>query len=238
MLKLSGRHVHGRDIRDRMPLLPIEEWTRDRMHSSYWLMVKVFERPPMVEFPLGYPNPGDEFYGYANREVELPDGTEVPSTRDLIRVTGWMATAVVAHAAGRYVARKRDCHASYRRFIGDEWAPLIEEIYYLCRGEWGYLVPDEAEGRRRLQAICRRTLEWENHFLRIYKRFLVSELGSSGGQDVDRALWLLGEIPYRDEEVIGAVEALAARSDREDLRGQAELVLRRLHPAAAQYLTS
>ena len=38
--KEGSRLVYGEDIRDRLPLLPIDAWARDRLHAAYWLLVK------------------------------------------------------------------------------------------------------------------------------------------------------------------------------------------------------
>ncbi len=110
-LKLGSQCVYGEDIRDSLALLPIEEWTRQRMHAAYTLVVRVFDRPVPVRYPLGYPDPQGDYYGYDNRTVRLPNGRDVPSTRNLIRVTGWAATALLARRASVYVARKSACHA-------------------------------------------------------------------------------------------------------------------------------
>jgi hypothetical protein len=204
-LKLGGRLIYGDDMRETLPLIAIEDWTRDRMHASYWLLVKVFGRPPKVSYPLGYPDPAGEFYSYDSRRVQLPDGSAVNSTRNLIPVTGWMATALIALQARQFVARKRDCHMLYRQWIGDEWASLLEEIYTLCRDQWSYLMPQTAEDRKRLRGICARTLEFENHFLMRYKPFLLAELGSDTPGS-ERARWLMDQIPFDDAEIRAATQ--------------------------------
>ena len=215
MFKLASRLVYGEDIRDTVPLLSIDAWTRDRMHAAYWLLVKALDRPPVVRFPLGYPEPTAPFRGYDRRMVRLPDGRTAPSTRNLIRVAGWMGTALVALQAGRYVARKRDCHASYREWIGDEWAPLLEEIYVVCRGAWGGLIPDAEEERRRLDGICERMLAFENHFVERYQQYLVSQLRGADREGVRAALQVLARIPLLDPEVIGALRELERVPDEE-----------------------
>ncbi len=154
--KLASRLVYGDDVRDAVPLLPLDEWTRQRMHAACWLIVGLYGRPCPLRLPIDYPDPTGKFYGYDHRPVRLPDGRSVPTTRDLIRVIGWAATALVALQAGRYVARKRDCHVLYRACIGDEWTALLDDIDTRCRGEWGYLVPDDPYQRRDLRDICAR----------------------------------------------------------------------------------
>jgi hypothetical protein len=151
-LKLGSRCVYGDDIRDSLALLPIDEWTRQRMHAAYTLIVRIFDRPVPARYPLAYPDPHGDYYGYDNRTVRLSDGRDVPSTRNLIRVTGWAATALLALRAGVYIARKSDCHAAYHRYIGDEWTDLLDSLYRRCRTDWRYLIPASDGDRAALRA--------------------------------------------------------------------------------------
>lgn len=151
--KLGSRLLHGEDIRSQVPLLSIDQWGRERMYRGYFLLVQVFHRPSRVRYPIGFPDPDAEFFGYADRRVSLGDGTDVPSTRDLMRVTGWLATALIAHEGKQYVARKRDCHRLYREVFHDEWASLLEDIYVTCRGRWRCLIPDDPGDRDHLRDV-------------------------------------------------------------------------------------
>jgi hypothetical protein len=175
-LKLAGLCVYGEDIRDQYPLLPLVAWTRDRMHSSYYRLGSLFGRTAPVRAPLTYPDPAGEFFGYDRRPVRLADGSQAPSTRDLIRATGWAATALIAWRVGRYVARKSECHRMYQELIGDEWAPLLTAIYENCRQRWNYRIPTELADRALLRQLCERTLDFENAFLTAYKTYLLNEL--------------------------------------------------------------
>ncbi|MDQ2903794.1 MAG: hypothetical protein M3Y81_09600, partial [Chloroflexota bacterium] len=177
-----------------MPLVGLPDWTRDRMHTSYRRFVKLFQRPGVVTYPLAYPDPAAEFYGYDLRKVRLPDGREVNSTRDLIRATGWAATAIIAFKCGRYVARKSDCHRIYQECFHDEWGSLLADIYQQCRGRWHYLIPEASAERQQLRAICARTSGFENHFLQVYKKFLLSELRHEDTQAREQALKVLAAI--------------------------------------------
>jgi hypothetical protein len=56
--------------------------------------------------------------------------------------------------------------------------------------------------------ICSRTLAFENHFLLVYKDFLLQELRSDDVEGKLQALWVLKEIPYKDAEIEAAVRAL------------------------------
>jgi hypothetical protein len=208
-LKLAARLVYGTETRDRFPLVPLAAWTRDRMHTSYWRMVHLFGRPAMIAPPLGYPDPDDEFYGYLRHTVHLPDGREVPCTRDLIRLTGWAATGLLAREADVYVARKRDCHRLYRLHIGDTWTDLLDSIYEECRTAWHYLVPADPAPRLRLREICAQTLAFENSFLARYKTFLPAELGGTDPAGIREAQRVLQRIPYQDAEVVRTLAAVA-----------------------------
>jgi predicted nucleotidyltransferase len=212
-LKFASVFLYGEDILQHLAALSMEEWTRDRMHVSYWLLVKVFQRQPVVKWPLTYPDPDGDFYGYDQRKVRASDGSEQNSTRDLMRVTGWIATARVALEKGIYLSSKRECFTSYRQWIGDEWSSLLETMYALCREKWHYQIPDKEEERAQLRELCSRVLAWENHFLQVYKPFLLADLRSSTKAIQDHALWLMSQIPYEDQDILAAVQALQSAHD-------------------------
>lgn len=203
--KLGSVLVQGEDVRDLFPLLPVDAWARERMHAGYYLAVKALSRPLPVTIPFDYPDPEGEFFGYDARPVRREDSSRAPGTRNLIRVAGWMATARLAREAGVVVPRKKDCHLLYRRHIGDEWSDLLEQIYYRCRGAWGYLVPSGREERHELHAICTRVLAFENDYLLRYRSFLLEELRR---EEIDPlVLRVMREVPLDDAEVRSAIEA-------------------------------
>ena len=214
-LKYGARLVYGEECRDRAPVIPIEQWTRDRMHTSYWRVVSLFGRPHVVHLPLEFPDPSAEFLGYTRRTLRLHSDVEVPCTRDLIRHTGWAATALIAWKAGRYVARKRDCHRMYRELIGGEHAALLEEIYEYCRQQWQYLIPEAPTDRRRLRSICERTLAFENAFLADYRTYLLSELHGTDNAGRREALAVLALLPLVDIDIVAAVRMLTDEGDNE-----------------------
>lgn len=165
-----------------------EEMFPDRVRGYY--------RPSPVHYPIGFPDPDAEFFGYTERQVTTAEGANVPSTRDLVRVTGWLATALNAHEEKEYVARKRDCHELYRECFHDEWGSLLQKIYNECRTRWGYRLPADRDDREHLRAICTRVLAFENHFLTRFKPFLLEESRRIRSGDANRARWLMQEIPF------------------------------------------
>lgn len=208
-LKLGGLHVYGDDVRDRFPLVPIDAWTRDRMHTSYWRVASLFGRPKVVRTPLDYPEPAGELFGYDGRRIRLADGREVPGTRDLVRHTGWMATALVALRAGRHVARKRDVPAAYREAIGDAWTDWLEELHLTCRQRWRYRIPKAPKESAQLCGLCARALGFERNFLAIYRAYLLRELRSPDVEAQLAALRPLAYAPWLDGEVERAVRDLS-----------------------------
>jgi hypothetical protein len=94
VLKLASLFLYGQDIRDAVPLVPVDEWARRCMHGIYQVM-----RPAsVVTYPLSYPDPDAEFYGYEDT-VRLPDGSTRQGTRGLVTGAGWLATALIARTA-------------------------------------------------------------------------------------------------------------------------------------------
>jgi hypothetical protein len=230
--KFGSALVYGVDIRERAPLMLLDAWTRDRMHSSWWRIARLFARPAVIALPLEYPEPADAFRGYTRRTLRLPDGAEVPCTRDLIRLVGWAATGLLALQCGVYVARKRDAHTLYRERIGGEWAELIEATYTLCRQRWGYLIPEEPAERARLQRLCDQTLDFERAFAAIYRPYLLDELASAEPAAVRFAADMMARAPLHDDAVIAALEQVSVRSDDTESATQARAALVWLKSAA------
>ncbi|MEM7532320.1 MAG: nucleotidyltransferase domain-containing protein [Chloroflexota bacterium] len=201
-LKLGSTLLHGKLIPDAWPLVAVEDWGRERMYAAYWLMTKVFGRPASVVYPLEYPQSTAPFYGYTNRNIRLPHGDEVPSTRNLIRVMGWAATALVAFIGSQIVVRKKNCHELYRVYVSDKWATLLEDIYHKCRQDWHYQIPQTPGEQGELRSICQRALGFENHFLIVYKQFLLHELQSADPSIRIQAIEMQKQIPYLDPKVI------------------------------------
>jgi hypothetical protein len=208
-LKLASSCVYGEDIRGQFPLMPLIVWTRDRMHSSYYRLGSLFGRTAPVRAPLDYPDPAGEFFGYDRRPIRLADGSQAAGTRDLIRATGWAATALIAWRAGRYVARKSDCHRMYQELIGGEWAPLLTAIYEECRQRWNYRIPTDQADRALLRQLCMRTLDFENAFLSAYKIYLLGELQGADAEGRRCARETLARMPFDDAEAMTAVKASA-----------------------------
>jgi hypothetical protein len=211
--KLGSALVWGEDIRAQTPLVSLPAWTRDRMHSSWWRVARLFARPAVIRLPLEYPEPADPFRGYTRRTLRLANGDVIPCTRDLIRLVGWAATGLLALQSGVYVARKSDVHHLYRERIGGEWADLIERTYTLCRMRWGYLIPAEPAEWEQLRTLCDQTLGFERFFAAIYRDYLLAELASADPEATRCAAEVMTRAPLRDDAVVAALERLAEHGD-------------------------
>lgn len=185
-LKFASILLHGEDIRDKLVLIPLEWWQRSLMYVPYRFFSRIRGNPEYLLFPLDYPDPEGEFYGYDTRQACAADGSMHPGTKEIINCVGKSALAIIALKAKIYVNDKNDCLKQYRTRINDEWTDLIQDVYARCRRTWEYCVPEDTDDRKQLKNICERTLAFENYFLSLYKEFLLAELEN----ERDNSFWL------------------------------------------------
>lgn len=177
-LKLNSLLLYGEDIRDRLQLLPLSTYTPMLVHDVCRFLSHLRHDPPSLTYPLDFPDSQNEFYGYDGRPLYELDGTRRPGTKALINCVGKIALAIVTLKAGVYVKNKSDCLRQYRIGVNDKWSGLIEEVYATVRQAWEYRLPESRRERRHLQKLCRRALAFENHFLTIYRDFLLEQIHS------------------------------------------------------------
>ena len=206
-IKAGSLLLYGEDIRDQISLPPLDQHIRDVMFRAYVFCFTDRLRPNLKArvYPLDYPDPSDEFYGYTYK-----GGTTV-----FVSVVSAVATAIVASKSKKYVFTKNDCLKLYKKYINDEWTALLEAAFEKIRRQWEYQIPENKDERRQLREICRQTLAFENHFLIIYKDFLLTELRDAEDKDKLPAVKRLGEIIYLGEEILGVLKALESCANRE-----------------------
>jgi len=239
VLKYGSLLTYGEDIRAALLVLPVANWARRAMHSGYWCVARGDGQPPIVTYPLSYPDPTGEFYGYdapdhapdviapEHGRVRRSNRSDRPGTRSLVTGILWAATGLIAHRAQIYVLRKRDVPALYAQHIGGEWADLLEQLYRRCRDEWGYAIPSEPAHRAQLRALCARVLGFENHALAQYKESLPDTLLTGDDNDNDDKLYALRFLrlkPFRDDDVITALQKLSADENAEVRQGAEEIL--------------
>jgi hypothetical protein len=233
-LKLATRLLHGEDIRPGLPGLRVDAWVRSVVHTPYfsYRFPAQRRRLPALTFPLRHIDPDRPFYGY-DRWLGGPDGgglAGVSGTKLLVATVCWTATAIVALRTGRYVPDKNAAVELYREHVGDQWTDLVVRTYELCRNRWQYRLPDGQADRRALRELCRRALPFQNHFLGLYRRYHLDELGSADAGRQLLAARRLGQIVFPDREVAGALERLRS-SDQPELAAAVEATLDK-YPAA------
>ncbi|HZI02619.1 MAG TPA: hypothetical protein VEZ71_01280, partial [Archangium sp.] len=153
------------------------------------------------------------------------------SIKELVTLACWIATAQVALRTGEYAFSKSAAIDTYLKQVNDEWAPLFGEIY-ACRKRWGYRVPEAPEDKAHLRSLCARMVEVENHFLGLYKDFLLAELRRGEMRDRVLAAQRLGLLLYPGDEVLTALRELAGTAE-EPLRQEARESISRLEKHGA-----
>ncbi len=207
--KIGSLLVYGEDIRDNMLLPPLDAvvWTymEAMYHEHQCLLAQRRQSSEVLTFPLRYPEPEGEFYGYVNRRGIF----------DLVLSTGLAVTIFCAIKAQRYVASKSDCPSIYAECINDEWTPFVQEVFKKCRYQWEQRVPKDEEGQRQLREICRQMLAYENHFLSVFREYLLAKLRDPDSNNQMLAAQWLGRIIYPDEEVLSTLKSLENTHNKE-----------------------
>jgi hypothetical protein len=225
-LKLASVLLYGEDIRAGVPLMSISAYTRQAMHFPYVVFSAMRRNLSILTFPLDYPDPAADYYGYVRRQLRALDGTIHTTTKQLLLTACWTATALVAYKAGTYVSNKRDCLKQYRRWTNDEWAALLEDIDEHCRMRWGYRVPEAAADQEHLRELCQRELVFENHFLTVYQQYLLAELQEPDELTRQFAVERLGQIVYHADAVLGALHEVEQQASPQLRHAVAETVRR------------
>ncbi|MBV9280344.1 MAG: nucleotidyltransferase domain-containing protein [Chloroflexi bacterium] len=167
-VKLASLHLDGEDIRERLALPPLDAYRRQVAAGARYFMGEVLRGGSGISLPLRFPDPEDEFFGYARKRIAAwyPPSVE-HGLKELVTTATRLATALVAVHGGRYVGSKGESVRLYREVVGDEWAGDLDLLYTKGKVEWGYLIPRDAADRRLLRELCARFLERERHFLAI-----------------------------------------------------------------------
>jgi predicted nucleotidyltransferase len=230
-LKRSSVLLYGEDTRHRIAAEPDERYVRDSMHIPYYS--SRFGRPnqDVLTFPLDYPDPHGEFFGYDGWRL---DNRHRRGMKMLVVIVSRIATALVALRTGQYVGSKQESAQLYRTCINDEWADLVEQVYACCKTRWGYRIPRTLGDQAQLRALCQRALAFENHFFSLYQTYLVQELHCPERDNQLRAAERLGEIVYAASDVVETLQELAhLKSDDVELRQAAEAALSKIQASLA-----
>ena len=141
-MKLSSTLIYGEDIRDQIPLPEVDLYGHVLLFETYRFLSRVRGNPPFLTYPLDYPDPGADYYGYERRMAHAADGSVQPSTKALINCVGKPALAIVTVEAKVLVRNKTECLIQYKNHVDDEWSSLLEDVYTQCRERWHYRIPE------------------------------------------------------------------------------------------------
>jgi hypothetical protein len=133
-------------------------------------------------YPLHHIDRDGPFFGYDQWTMPGPDSSDRPSTNAhrLGRLDGDRDLAV---RSGQYVRDKAACVELYQKRVAGQWTDLVAQVHDLCRNRWHYQLPSGDADRQTLRALCRRALDFQNHFLALYRQYQLAELASA---DADR----------------------------------------------------
>lgn len=197
-LRYGGRLVAGEDTRAALPLPPLPIYTRETLGAARFFMTVILRGQDHLTYPLAYPEPDGEFFGYDTVRVPewYPPGTE-RGVKELVTTATRMARALLALEAGRYCGSKGGSVAAYREAIGGEWGDLLADLYANGKLRWGYSIPTPPDERRLLRDLCARMLAFEHHFLARYHTYLLELLraGDAAEQAHARATLTLIHFP-------------------------------------------
>jgi hypothetical protein len=224
-IKTASVLLAGDDIRDQMPAMARDGYLRTYWNAPYAYMARVLRGTDVLRFPVTFPDAGDPFFGYVRTDTSLapPHAT----TKALVATVCWIATLLVGFRTGHMVGTKAESVRAYREAIGDPWAPFVERVYTLGKQQWGYRVPERAADRALLRGLCTRMPTFENHYLVVYRSWLLDQLQCPDVETERFVAARLGETLFPDADVREALASLAARADA-DSREAATRALKRL----------
>ncbi len=208
-LKAASLFLYGEDMRDRMPAISLNIYLRIYSQAPLAYAGQVFRHKESIIYPLEYPNPSGPFYGYDCHDARIgQDGGR--SIKGMVSAVCWAATMIVAFQSGQMIGTKAESVRAYRASVGDQWAGFIEAVYANGKTVWGYRVPDDPAGQTLLRDLCRETLAFENHYLALYRAYLLGQLHEADETSIRFAIERLGTVHYPDAEVAEALRAVAA----------------------------
>ncbi|MBV7329164.1 GNAT family N-acetyltransferase [Chloroflexi bacterium TSY] len=181
--KQTAQLLYGQDVGNEVTLPPVADYLHYVTWGPYRFFVQIMRNCEVVSYPLRYPDPNDEFYGYA--KVQMMDWY-APETKqglkELVTSATRTARTVIALQGGHYSGSQEETLRLYRQYINDDWIVYLDGLYKQCKVAWRYEVPTDNADREQLRFLCSRTLDYENSYFARYRRYL---LGLLQEQDID-----------------------------------------------------
>lgn len=212
LIQVAGVLIYGSDMRADLPPVQFSHYVLDVIESGVFHLGIPRQREgiayplmtPLV-FPLTYPDPAGEFYGY---DTVLARPSAPRGTRVLVALTTWIATLILALETGRYVGQKSQCLRLCKEYLPNDWrTQLTATIYDLCKSTWGYALPEHAKDREQLRSFCRETLALENEYLRITHDYLLARLQHGTMPEQRMVSRILQSVIYQDDNMRATVSS-------------------------------
>ncbi|GHO89208.1 nucleotidyltransferase domain-containing protein [Dictyobacter formicarum] len=213
-IKSASSFLWGEDLRANMPEQTFDYYVRKYTNAPLSYMLQVLRHIDTATFPLSYPDPTAEFYGYDQPYFPPRNGAR-RNIKGLVSSVCWAASILIAWQAGKTVEAKSASVKMYRDLIHDAWTPFLEEMYEYGSKKWAYLVPNGEEDRLRLRHLCARTLAFENHYLGLYRDYLLQQLQTSDCNATLVAAKQLQIIAYPDQKIVDALHSIHYEHDSE-----------------------
>jgi hypothetical protein len=182
-IKIGSELLYGEDIRDSIPLWSLDYYLQYMIGAHLGMMLSFRGNTAPLVFPLSYPDPDDEFYGY----VQSGDEPGKPETSALFGHVMVMASTLVTLKTGAYNASKSRSHTFYSQHIKDKWNSLLDAFYEPCKLTWHYRIPPDADDRQILRTLCGQIPAFENHFLEQIKPYLQKQRDSGSQWGIEQA---------------------------------------------------
>lgn len=203
---LGGKLIYGDNNPTEWNCISVERWARERMYAGTWLIAHLFGRDGTLTLPIDYPDNKTLFFGYDDRQMYDENNSVVKSSKNILRASGWAATALVGYQGNTFVSSKEDLVPLFKKDCDKKWINFLTNIYDLCRNQWNYVVPQSECDIQKLISICEENLLFENYFLSKYKTFLLDELSSGDENRIKDAISRCKETPFYDDEIINGIK--------------------------------
>ena len=217
--------LYGEHVLEDIPQMPLERTLPFTIFGAFhhpWLLRR---KEPQLTYPLDYPDPEGEFYGYERWGSFYGGSSFGPGIRILVNSVTMIATALLGLKAQRQVGTKSRSISDYKKYIHDDWADYLIDLYQICKTEWRYKLPDEQENREIFRKLCNYTLDYENAFFSYCRPTILTNLKNGDAHTRLLTLQSLQRVAYIGDDFIDVLEPLAQSSDK-DIRQRAKTILR------------
>lgn len=163
-LKLATELLYGEDVREMIPLEPVETFLHDVVAGFVAYGRELRGNVARLEYPVRCPDAADYLYGYT--DYGNWNGRDYSAgTRTILSCMTLGATARVLMETGERCTSKQEAVRRYRDVIGGRWGEWLVEMLELCKLKWGYDLPQTAAEREQLRSLLGEMKAYENEIL-------------------------------------------------------------------------